>query len=221
MRFLALLLLPCSLAFAGAPADVAQAVASFRPDGAKGWAFVQTTKTASESTVERYDPAKPVFTQWTLVKKDGHEPTQEDITTYMQMQSRASGGATAPTLANQLDTSQAVLVSESADTATYRCPVKPGESGDDIAEYLQATFTYHKPTRTITSVVIASQQPFSPQFGISITEMKTSMRYSIPGDGKPSLLQEVTSHVRGRAFMVKSLDADMTLTYSDYAKAGK
>ena len=51
--------------------------------------------------------------------------------------------------------------------------------------------------------------------------MKTVMTYSLPSANTPSLPLTVATHLRGRAFLVKSLDAEMTVVFSDYAKAGK
>jgi hypothetical protein len=64
-------------------------------------------------------------------------------------------------------------------------------------------------------------EPFKPTFGVKIATLKTTMVYSHPDDGTPSLPQKVTTHVRGTAFVFKSLDADMTVVYSDYVKARK
>jgi hypothetical protein len=47
------------------------------------------------------------------------------------------------------------------------------------------------------------------------------MDYSLPTADRPSLLLSVTLKVRGRAFWFKSLDQDMTVTYSDHESAGK
>ena len=74
---------------------------------------------------------------------------------------------------------------------------------------------------TIESVELANVEPFKPTFGVKIATLKTTMTYSHPNDAAPSLPQKVTTHVRGTAFLFKSLDADMTVVYSDYAKARK
>ena len=42
---------------------------------------------------------------------------------------------------------------------------------------------------------------------------------TLPTAERPSLLLGVTTHLRGRAFLVKSLDQDMTVTRADFAKA--
>jgi hypothetical protein len=43
----------------------------------------------------------------------------------------------------------------------------------------------------------------------------------VPTADRPSLPQTVTPHVRGTAFIFKSLDAGMTVTFSDYERVGK
>ena len=79
----------------------------------------------------------------------------------------------------------------------------------------------HKPTRTIESIELGSVSPFSPTLGVKIEVMRTVMTYSLPHDEIPSLPQKVATHVRGTAFWFKSLDADMTVTFTDYVNARK
>ena len=50
---------------------------------------------------------------------------------------------------------------------------------------------------------------------------RTSISYSLPLNDRPSLLQEIEVSIRGRAFYFKSLDSDMTVSYSDYDYMGK
>ena len=56
---------------------------------------------------------------------------------------------------------------------------------------------------------------------VKITEAKTTMTYSLPDTDHPTLLQKITVSVRGRAMWIKSLDADMTVTYSNHEYAGR
>ena len=45
------------------------------------------------------------------------------------------------------------------------------------------------------------------------------MTYSLPTpDGRPSLPQRVSTTLRGTAFWVKSLDAEMTVEFSGYER---
>ncbi len=216
--FAGLGLLPAALAGA-VPADLVTALKAFRTDSPKGWSFTQTTAGAGESQVERFDAARPEFEHWTLLRQNGRAPTADELADYREKQSRRSRGGSAPLLTDRLDLATAQVVAESGDTTTYRCRLQPGERGDTTAEFLVAKLTVHRPTHTIEQFELAATGPFSPTFGVRIGEMKTTMTYSLPTPARPSLLQNVVTRVRGRAFLFKSLDADLVATFSDYEKA--
>lgn len=217
-----LLLLLCALAvssFAAAPPALETALAAFRTDGPRGWSFTQTTAGDGHRRVERYDAAQPEFNRWTLLQEDGHAATPDELADYRDKLSRRSRGGTAPRVTDQLDLATLETVADDAEHTTYRCRLKPGEPGDETARYLRATLVLHKPTHTIESFEIAATEPFSPTFGVKIAEMRTRMTYSLPEAGRPSLLLQSSTRLRGRAFLLKSLDADLLVTFTNYEKA--
>ena len=97
----------------------------------------------------------------------------------------------------------------------------PGGFDDRTAHFMAVTLTFHQPSRTIEQVEIASTGSFSPVIGVKIAGTRTRMDYSLPTADHPSLLLLVALQVRGRAFWLKSLDQDMTVTYSDHHSAFK
>lgn len=218
MRLLVLLALVASSAFAAPPAALVTAINNFRADPPPGWSFTQTTVAEGKSTVERCDAAKPEFDRWSLVQKDGRVPTAAELATYAEMRSRRSRGGTAPKITDQLDLATVETISDTAERTTFRCGVKPGDDGDATARFLRATLVLHKPTATLESLELASAGEFAPTFGIRIAEMKTALAYTLPAPDRPALPQTVATRVRGKAFFFKSLDADMTVTFSDYAR---
>lgn len=203
-------------AFAAAPLELERALATFRSDPPREWSFVITTEAEGKSTVERCNAARPEFDRWSLVKKDGRAPTPAELQSYGEARSRRSRTGTAPKISDQFLLEGIETVSDSGDRVVYRCPLRPGEARDDTARSLRATITVHKPTATIESVELANIEPFSPALGVRIAEMRTRLSYSLPVEGRPSLPLTVITHVRGRAFFFKSLDADMTVTFSEY-----
>lgn len=229
MRFFLLLCALTGLAGAAPPpgvpgrpaTELMEALKHFRTDAPHGWSFTQTTAAEGKSTVERCDAAKPEFDRWSLLRKDGHAPSAEETKDYAEARSRRSRGGTAPKLIEQLNLATLEVVSETAERTTYRCGLKPGDSGDTVAGFLRATIVLHKPTRCIESLELGSTGGFSPTFGVKIAEMNTVMTYHLPAGDRPSLPQKVSTRVRGRAFLFKSLDADMAVTFSDYAWAGR
>ncbi len=221
MRFLFLLCVTASATLASVPPDLATALKTFRTDAPRGWSFTQTTHAQGQSRVEHFDAARPEFERWTLLKQDGLTPSNDEQNDYRQKLTRRSSNRTAPLITEQLDLSHPETVSETPGRATYRCRLKPGEAGDKTAAFLRVTLVVDKPTHCIESLEIASTGEFSPTFGVKIVEMKTVMTYSLPSANTPSLPLTVATRLRGRAFLVKSLDAEMTVVFADYAKAGK
>ncbi len=218
MRRLFFLLLVTTAAFAADPLapDFSAALNSFRAEGARGWGFVQSTSTRTQSLVERFEPWKPEAQRWTLLTKDGHSPTAEDLSEYRDRLSRRGGGDSAPDVTHQLDLTTGEKVSDDADRTVYRFHLKPGGKDDSSAAYMSASFTYHKPTHTIEAVDLQNREPFSPMFMVHIDEAHTAIRYTLPTPQRPTLLDKISVRVRGRAMWWKSLDDDMTVTYSDF-----
>jgi hypothetical protein len=196
------------------PAGLADALEAFRSDGPKGWVYTQTTVAGPERLEENFDPARPPAERWVLVAKDGRPPTPAELQTYREGKSRGTGGAPAPRLQDLIDRTRATRVRAEGDLAWWRFPMQPGGADDSSAAHLDVTFCFHLPSRTVTSVEIASREPYSPMLGVNIAETRTVMTYSLPESGRPSLLQKVTLRVRGRAFWIKSLDQAMDVTYS-------
>ncbi|GAB1488853.1 hypothetical protein MASR2M8_13010 [Opitutaceae bacterium] len=222
MRLLPFLFLLASAVMAGPiPPELATALADFRTEGPKGWSFTQTTESEGKSLVEVFDPAKPDFQRWTLVRKDGHEPTADDIREYREKQTRRTGGQTAPNVKDQINPETCEIVSDDGTSATWRFRLHPGSAEDRSAEHMAASFTLHRPTGTIERVELASFEPFSPMFAVSINEARTVLTYSLPSGDTPSLLQSVSMKVRGKAMWFKSLDSDLSVVYSNYAYAGR
>lgn len=228
MRFLFIILFVCAVANvpaaetpAAIPSVLEETLKSFRTEGPKGWSFTQTTHGDGHSRVERYDAAQPEFNRWTLLQQDGRAPTEDEAQDYREKLSRRSRGGTAPQLSDQLDLTTLQILTETSERATCRFRLKPGEAGDATAKYLVATIVLHKPSRTIESFEIAAEEAFAPTLGVKISAMKTTLIYSLPDEQRPSLLQLSSTQLRGRAFYLKSLDADMTVTFTDYERAGR
>ena len=213
----ALLISACAASADSLPAEYASILRTFRAEGAKGWAFTQaTTASGGKSLVEEFDPSKPELVRWNLIQKDGKAPTPDELQEYKEKQTRRSGGDTAPDVTKQLDFDSAEKVHEDGERISYRFKLNPGAKDDATAAHLRSTFTFHKPTATVEKVELANLEPFSPMMTVKIKEVRTVMHYSLPSGDTPSLLQLITVRVRGRAMLVKSLDEDMEVRYSNH-----
>lgn len=222
MRFALFLLSAVALTATPAadiPPAVRQAVADFRPEGPKGWSFTQTTRAEGRSLVERYDSTKPEFNRWSLLAEDDKAPTPEAAQRYREKFTRHSQNSSAPRLNQQVDHATLTMLADTGERTTYQARLKATEAEDRTGPFLRATIVWHKPTATIESFAIENIAVFSPAFGIKIEALRTTMAYTLPTPDRPALLTRVRTHLRGRAFWVKSLDADMEVTYTDYVPA--
>lgn len=198
------------------PDELRTVLKTFRAEGSKGWSFTQTTRGDGKSQTERFDPRAHEYKRWTLLEKDGHPPTPEEAKRYNELQTRRSTGESAPNVKDQLDESSGERLSDDGVRSLWRFKLRATEKDDTSAAHMYATFTLHRPSATIERVELASFEPFRPVLGISITEAKTVMDYSVPENGRPTLLKSVTMKVRGRAWWFRSMDQDLEITYSDY-----
>lgn len=214
-RFILGFLLCLTVAGRAMPPELSTALANFRADGPKGWAFTQSTKSDRHSMVERYNPlTRPPFS-WSLQLKDGHPPTEKDLAQYQQKVAFRSNDGVA-SVKDQIIPESCELVSQTDDTATYSFKLKPGAPDDRTAEFMTAYFTLHRPTRTIIQVELGNHQPFSPMLAVKVTEARTTMNYSVPTADTPSFLLSVHTKMRGKAFWVRSLDDDLYVAYTDH-----
>lgn len=220
MRFFVLFVATLATSLAAIPRELEAALKTFRADPPRGWSFTQTTVAEGKSTVERSNAVKPDFDRWSLVQVDGRAPTADELARYAENRSRRSRTGTAPSIIDQLDLASIETVSDAADRILFRFRLRPGESRDKTAAFLRATLTLHKPTQTIESIELGNVSEFAPTIGVKIAEIKTVMTYTLPHGDTPALPQKVATRQRGTAFWFKSLDADMTVTFSDYARAG-
>lgn len=215
-------LLGAALTASGQPSPaLTEALQAFRTEGPKGWAFTQTSNSPDRSRVETFDPLRPAHLRWTLVTENGAPPSERVVEAYRQQQTRRTGGRTAPNVKEQLVMASARLVADEDGREQWKFDLKPGADDDTSAEHMRTTITFHPATQTIEKVELASFEAFNPMFGVSIESARTVIEYSLPDADAPSLLQHIAVSVRGRAFYFKSLDSDMTVSYSDYKYMGK
>lgn len=201
--------------------ELKTALDSFRTEGPKGWAFTQSTKAIDKSRVEKFDPLQDFHLKWTLVSENGIPPSAKETSTYRQQQTRRTGGNTAPNVKEQMDYETAELVSDNGTESEWFFRLKPGGNDDSSAEHMAVKLWFHQPTKTISRIELHSLESFSPVLAVKIELARTVIEYSLPEGDTPSLLQRIDVTIRGRAFYFKSLDSDLTVSYSDYRYAGK
>ncbi|MEY4489687.1 MAG: hypothetical protein RIQ79_2195 [Verrucomicrobiota bacterium] len=200
------------------PPELTAALAAYRASGPKGWAFTQTSVGTGKNLIERFDPRVRGPARWTLLRKDGREPTDEEQKEYRQ-QSLAKNEAEGGGVRDQLDLVTCALVARDERTATYQFALRPADKGDTAAAHMRARFTLDFPTGAIVRVELSNFEHFSPVISLKIDEASTIMRYSLPSADQPSLLIDITMKLRGRRLWFRSFTQDMSMSYSDQVSA--
>ncbi len=199
------------------PAEVKTAIAQFRVEGPKGWAYTQTTTGPKHSLVERFDPAAKDTPKWTLLQKDNHAPTPSDLKEYAKKQAQRTDNPT-PNALQQIDPASAQINAETDERTTYRFQLLPQNENDKNAPRMAATVVFHRATLTIEEVAIFNHTPLNPFPTVNVSEARTVLRYTLPdpAQNKPSLLQSINVRIRGTALWFRSLDEDVAVSYADY-----
>src|SRR3954469_5372103 len=133
MRVWLAVLFVVSVARAAVPAELAEALKTFRSDPPPGWSYTLTTAGEGRSTVERCDASKPEFERWSLLMKDGRQPTPAESSEYFEARSRRSRGGTGPKVTDQLDLDTLQQLSATDEEITYTCRVKQGAADDNVS----------------------------------------------------------------------------------------
>lgn len=202
------------------PPELEAALKEFRTEGSKSWAFTQTTAGDGKKLVERYDPRGKNFLHWTLLETEGRAPTKDETDKYNQRKTSRSSNEHAPNVKDQIAPGSCEVISETPERGVYQFTLNPADSGDSGAKYWKATFTLHRPTKTIEQVEMHTTEAFRPVMMVKVEEARTVITYTLPEGDRPTLLQNITVKVRASSWFGKR-DQDLTVAYSDYAYAGK
>ncbi|MBI2514563.1 MAG: hypothetical protein HYV96_21520 [Opitutae bacterium] len=201
------------------PAYFSDALAQFTSDAPRGWAYTLTTTRGEDTSVERYDPSRPKGGQWTLLQRNGRAPTADEIERYLRYKaSSAPPTARATFEKGDLDRGTFELLREDATSAEYR-----GRFREDLKEPLLAHLVLDlklaKHPAAVQAFTLRLNAPFTPALGVKMTELEVSMEFSPPTAERPSLPRESRSRFRGRLFYFKSIEEDLRIAYSDFARA--
>ncbi len=201
------------------PPELTAALAVYRAGGPKGWAFTQTTSGPKMNLVERFDPRVRGADRWTLLSKDGATPSEDDYRSYRETSAAKTDSDTASSVRDQLNLATCTLAASDEGTSTFHFALNPSSKKDTAAEHMRAAFTLDRPTGVIVRVELFTFEPLSPVLSLKIDEARTVMSYTLPADGRPSLLSEISMKLRGRRLWVRPFTEDMTMRYTDQVDA--
>lgn len=210
-------LVVAAAAHAEKPSYRLEALATFSAEVPSGWAYTLKTERNEHQLVERFDPAKPLTEQWTLLLTDGRSPTPKDLTQYAKFKAvQPTGAAQATFQKGDLEPGSMALLSEDARRAEYRCSFREqSANADKMLGHVTLRLQISKQPAYVEKYTLELPQPYSPVLGVKMNELVVEVSFSPPADDRPSLPLRSISHFRGRMLLFP-VEENLRLTYSEY-----
>lgn len=212
-----LLVLAATLALAvpgraDVPASVAQALERMPFELPRDLGYTMDVERDGVRSTERYDPSRPAGSRWTLVKRDGRTPSEQELTEYLrQLSVGRDPGYRASFRPDQVDLPGAELIRESSSHLTVRLRFTEAATGaDKMLGQLDLTLLVRKATPTIASYRLHLRQPYSPVLGVKMHALDAGAE--LDETGRPI---RTWSRFEGRIFLRKA-DERVETKYGEY-----
>jgi len=207
-------------AAADMPAYLRSALDSFTPGVPAGWACTITTVRNERTMVERFDPARPAGSQWTLLQNQGRAPTADEMTKYAS--SRPPGSPVGPQ-ANfekaDIEPGSLSLIHEDADRAEFKGAFREGSSGaDKMLGHLVLRLIVAKKQPHVEKYTLSLSSPYNPVLGVKMNELQVEAAFRPPSTDRPALLYSHTSRFSGRVLLIPT-EENLRVTFSDFRRS--
>jgi hypothetical protein len=184
------------------------------------WAFTVTTVAGSRKTIERHDPTAAAGQRWELLLKDGQVPSER------QRRKHADGrrwlGRSQKVLRSLVDPETLRVVGEDAARVTFDFGLK-AENAEvrQMTAKVRGALVVRREDAALETLDLTATDRISKAGVWTISELSARLCLRRPADRPETLLESITVRIRGRALLVKSLDVDVVVTFSDYRWIGR
>lgn len=218
-----LLFLLCLLALrtvAGAvdlPDYFQRAFAQLGTDAPRGWAYTLRTTRDGAVSVERFDPSRPKGGEWTLLERDGRAPDADDLERYLRYKAANTPQTRATFEKGDVDLGSVVLAREDGDRAEFQAIFR-GDVSAPLLAHLALVLVIDKQAAVVERTELRLRAPFSSGLGMRMQELVVTTHYDPPVGDRPSLPRTTVSKFRGRMFFFVSVEEDLRVEFSDFAR---
>lgn len=206
-------------ATAATPDYLRAALNHFTPNVPAGWAYTLETTRNGQQMIERFDPARPPESQWSLRQFQGRNPTADELEKYAQSRPTASaGGMQANFQKDDIEPGSIKLVREDETRAEFDALFREESGGaDKMLGHLQLKLTVNKQLAYIERYVVSLKEPYWPVLGVKMNTLRIEATFSAPAGGtQPSLLASVESHFAGRILLISN-EENLHLIYTEFS----
>lgn len=184
------------------------------------WSYTKSTSSKDGRRVERHDASQPDGDRWSLVTIDGRAPTSREIREYQREKKKESEERKKRANDRQeIDRSTLRLISETAESATFRFHPRTSRWIDEsTARAVAGTLVVRKEDEWVERLELRVDEEIRPFPGVTVSEFELSLQFSRDAESGEIVPSTIQSRIRGRAFLVKSLDDDRTTHYSEFSR---
>ena len=180
-----------------------------------------STDNAGETRRERYTAGEAGETgNWHLVSVNGAAPTAAELAEYAEQADwRVERdepvvfdlASVAPTDWTPVDSADSSLLAFSF------VPFVPLlEMGENVSADMRGTMFVAKKDLRVRRMTMELKTPISPAMGVKVYAMKQEMTFTTDPLTNALLLQSMSAEMRGKAFLVKKIEQQDQMTFSDF-----
>jgi len=209
-------LLAAAVSTTAAPEIIGLAFSNMQDHQMTQCSFTRSMQDGDLNTTERFDPGHGT---WELLQIDGRSPTAKEVKNYSDDRNDRVNRTlpTALEFDDVADPGSFKLSEESNLEAVYEF-TPAADTADDkrITAALTGKLVIDKNLQSVAYVEVSNTQPFSPGFGIKVKSMYQKVEYQWLEQQGVFVIGEVTVKVTGKAFGLKKVSQDMTVTFGEF-----
>lgn len=198
-----------------------QALAALDAFDEDAWTFTRTTTGTEGNRIERHDATQPEAVRWTLLEVDGRKPAKSEIEKFRRERAEIRAGRKKGSEDDQdVDHRSIRLLSETPDRATFSFrPKRGGGIEGRFAEHVVGTLVVNKDGAWAERFELRNDSGMSPIPGVKVSRFRLTLTFQRIAESGHVVPASIELTLRGRAFMVKSLDQDRSTRYSGFVRA--
>ena len=220
--FVSVILLCIPAVSAAEPHPLAlKALESFEELEIDNWSYTMTTTSKEGKRIERHVATNPVGERWDLVLTTGRKPNTKELEEYREEKAKdlERREERKKDDDHDVDLPSITLVSETPDKATFHFrPKGDDEEEEKFMEHVRGTLVVNKDGAWVERFELASTDEIKPMAGVKVKEFNVRMLFRRDPATDEILPVSVVSRLRGRAFLVKSLDDDVVVSFSEFER---
>jgi hypothetical protein len=222
MRLSLLLCLVISLSVAAAEPHplAAQALDKLDQFEWDNWSYTQTTTDAEGTRIERHDASKPDGERWSLLRINGRAPNGREVESFRKEKAERARRKKESDDRGDVDRSSVRLLTETAQRATFTFRTSVTSDGIEakFADKIAGTLVVNKDGAWAERFELKNTEAVSPIPGVKVSSFHLTLTFQRHAPSKEIVPAGIALSMRGRAFLVKSLDQEQSTRFSDFLR---